>query len=146
MKRPQFRLRGLLVVVAVIAIALSIAVVLREGNAPRPLHASDGPFLVLAHTFQGIGAERNAYALARDLRHESGLSTYLYRLDRPRKSSERSARTDRVAVLVGSADTMDAAEQARARLRRIAPTSLRGEALAPVRLGSSVVVANPMIK
>ena len=146
MKGFRFRLRTLVLVVALIATLFSCVAMWRRHNSRRTLRANDGPYLVLAHIFHGKGAERDALALAEELETKHGLSARVYHVKRrgvsPTTKGPQKGST--VAVLVGDAKSVKHAKQTLQRVKQIAPKSLAGVATGPKDLRRAVLTANPL--
>jgi hypothetical protein len=125
------------------------------GAAPLPAGPIDpflidvnaGPFMVLAHTFRGPDAVRQAQALVMELRGQHRLPAYIFYLKlkpgnsniqgipptapryvgKPKVTAPEVNRvTDEAAVLVGHCKTIDDAEDLLKQVKKIQPTCLGG--------------------
>lgn len=107
------------------------------------LAQESGPWLILAASFSGNGAEQQAQALARELRDRHRLSTYLHQMnfdfgsESPgrgldeygapiRRRYQRGDRLRELAVLVGDFPAIDdpTAQQTLERIKTLQPTAL----------------------
>jgi hypothetical protein len=109
------------------------------------LHPENGPWLIVAATFSGDGAEDQARELALELRREYNMNAYVHQVSfdladdapmrgfdaygRPRRSRFRRDEVTELAVLVGDFPAVDDIEAQRAlkRIKQIEPRSLTGE-------------------
>jgi hypothetical protein len=115
MELLRLRLRGMMVLIALVAVFLAVFVERELRQRPRLLRAGDGPFLVLVHTFRGADADRRARELATELRRGHGLDSYLYAGPSPAVGGGH------VAVMVGDAQTLDECSSLRRRIMNAAP-------------------------
>ena len=115
MRLLRLRLRGMMMLIALVAVVLAVFVTREMRHRPRPLLPEDGPFLVLVHAFRGAEAERRAWELATELRRGHGFDSYLYAGPSPAAGGRH------VAVLVGDARTLDECSSLRRRVKNAAP-------------------------
>lgn len=140
----RFRIRTLLVLVAIAALVLAVADWRSRRSRPRALRSADGPYLILARTFRGPDAEQDALALASELRADHGLPAYLFRIGPPRSNRVRPWPPG-VAVLVGDARSLEEASRLLHRVKAIAPKALADQQGGPARLRRAFITQNPVL-
>lgn len=112
---------------------------------PFLLTKAAGPFMVLAHTFRGDNAVRQAQALAMELRAEYKLPSYVFflklkpgnsniqgvpptaprQVNAPKTTPPESYRVvDEAAVLIGDCKTIEEADTLRDRVKKLKPAAL----------------------
>jgi hypothetical protein len=126
MKTLQFRLRSLLLIVAIAALTFYAADVRRRRGLLSALGPRSGPFMVLVKTFRGPNAEQYASALAAELRTEYGLPSYLYSWRPTRRSLGATEAAGEVAVMVGDCQTEREASTLLRAIKKIRPKCFAG--------------------
>jgi hypothetical protein len=103
------------------------------------LQKENGPYMVVARVFRGVGAEKSAKALASELTHEHKLPAYLYQLPRGAK------RYEEMAVLVGDAKTLKESESILKQVRAISPRCLADRQFSERDLARAFRTRNPLL-
>lgn len=116
-----------------------------DPNNSYPVSETNGPWMIVATTFHGENAEKQAHDLVHELRRKYKLPAYSYkqrydfsgkergkgfdRFGRPKVMKYQSnVAYDEVAVLVGDYDTIDdpRADRALQKIKHLQPEALRG--------------------
>ena len=116
-----------------------------DATGDYTLRETHGPWLVMAATFNGAGAEQQARELVLELRQRFNLPAYHFqmnfdhRADNPGRGIDnygqriqrryQTTRTEEHAVLVGDFPSVDAAEHRLAQIKHIRPQALEKEFL-----------------
>jgi hypothetical protein len=119
MKALSFRLRTLLVLMTFGCVAIFADSTRSRADDVPSLTKENGPFMVLARVFRGVDAEKQAKALATELRQEHKLAAYLLRTN-----PNGVVRYEELAVLVGDAKTLNESETILEQVKAINPRCL----------------------